>query len=244
MVVMNAYTPRTCLILITLILVAGGMLPGCAAGKLIGGMAASEEAQKLLEVPAKYALDNKTVAVVVQADYATMFEHPEVVVNVSSGVAVRTARWAPNVHVLDPQRVLNWQLRTPQWNAMPYGQIAEQLNVDRVVYIDILEYRLNPPGNRYLWEGEAVARVGIIERDGPDPDAFADTFDVQGKFPNISGVSRESADEAAIRRGLQEVFVKNIAFLFHYHFEPKHPDKYRPELDTKQMRELKAKTGS
>ena len=58
------------------------------------------------------------------------------------------------------------------------------------------------------------------------------------------GGGGESAEQAAIRRGLQETFVKNIAFLFYYHFEPKHPDKYRPELDTDQMRELKAKTGS
>ncbi len=238
---------RTTLITMTFSLSAltvAATMPGCAVGKLVGGMASSEEAQKLVETPEKYSLANKTVAVVVQADYATMFEHPDVVVAVGSGVAVRVARWAPNVQVLDPQRVLNWQLRTPQWNAMPYGQIAEQLNVDRVVYVDILEYRLNPPGNRYLWEGTAVARVGVIEREGIDPDAFADTFEIQAKFPNIEGVSRESADEAAIRRGLQEIFVKNIAFLFYYHFEPKFPDKYRPELDTKQMRELKAKTGS
>jgi hypothetical protein len=226
-------------------IVAGlSALNGCAAGKLIGGMAASEEAQKLVEVHAKYELDNKTVAVVVQADYATLFEHPDVVVAVSSGVAMRLARWAPNVQVYNPQGVLNWQQRTPQWNALPYGQIAEQLNVDRVVYVDILEYRLNPPGNRFIWEGEAVARVGIIERDGIDPDAFGDTFDVIARFPTIPEVTREEADEAAIRRGLQETFVKNIAFLFYYHFEPKHPDKYHPELDTKEMRELKAKTGS
>jgi hypothetical protein len=217
---------------------------GCAIVKLGGAMAESEESQKLLEVPERYSLANKTVAVVVQVDYATMFEHRDVEVAVTAGVAMRIARWAPNVQVLDPQRVLYWQKRTPQWNALPYSEIAKQLNVDRVVYVDILEYRLNPPGNRYLWEGVAVARVGIIERDGLDPDAFADSFDIQAMFPNMEGVTRESADEAAIRRGLQETFVKNIAFLFYYHFEPKHPDKYRPELDTKEMRELKARTGS
>jgi hypothetical protein len=244
MAVMNMRLMMLKLIVALPALAAAMVVPGCAATNLIGAMAESEESQKLLEVHERYSLENKTVAVVTQCDYATMFEHPDLVVAVTSGVTVRIARWAPNVQIMDPQQVLNWQLRTPQWNALPYGEIATQLNVDRVVFVDILEYRLNPPGNRYLWDGAAVARIGIVERDGLDADAFAETFDVQAKFPDMEGVTRESASEVAIRRGVQDAFVKRIAWLFHYHYEPKHPDKYRPELDTKEMRALKQKTGS
>jgi hypothetical protein len=202
---------------------------GCAVGKLVGGMASSEDAQRLIETPAKYSgLDNRSVAVIVQTDYSTLFEHPGLVTTVTGGVTARIGKWGNNVQVLDPQQVLNWQYRTPQWAALPFGEICAQLNVDRVVFIDILEYRLHPPGNRYLWDGEAVARVGVIV----------------SRFPNMEGLGIESADRSQIETGLLSDFVKRNAWLFHLHYEPKHPDKYRPEFDTKDMQELKRATGS
>ena len=221
------------------------MLKGCIAANAIGAMGAAEEAQKLIEVNPRYTgLENKIVAVLVQADYATLYEYPGLVTTVASGVVMRIAKWVPGVRVLDPNVVLNWQYNKPQWTTMPYGEIAAQLNVDRVVMIEILEYRLHPPGNRYLWDGNAIARVGIIERDGVDPDSFADTLDVAAKFPAMEGVTAEQATQTQIETGLLVEFVKRNAWLFHFHYEPKHPTQYRPELDTKEMRELKIKTGS
>lgn len=233
-------------ILIALALLALPLqMSGCIVANTIGAMGAAEEAQKLVETMPRYSgLENKTVAVVVEADYSTMFEYPNLVTYVASGVTMRIARWVPGVQVLDPTVVLNWQYNKPNWNTLPYGEIAKQLNVDRVVFVEILEYRLHPPGNRYLWDGQSVARVGIIETDGIDPDTFADTYDVTAKFPAIEGVTAENATQTQIETGLLVELVKRNAWLFHLHYEPKHPTQYRPELDTKDMRELKLKTGS
>lgn len=221
------------------------VLSGCIAGKLAGAMGAAQEAQKLNEVLPRYTgLENHTVAVVVEADYVTTFERPSLVQTVASGVTFRIAKWVPNVQVLDPTVVLNWQFTKPQWNTLPYGEIAAQLNVDRVVFVEILEYRLNPPGNQWLWEGVAVARVGIVERGGLDPDSFSDTFDISAEYPAVSGVTRENAAQVQIETGLLYEFVKRTGWLFHLHYEPKHPTQYRPELDTDEMKEVKRATGS
>jgi hypothetical protein len=112
--------------------------------------------------------------------------------------------------------------------------MAEALDVDRIVYVDIVEYRLNPPGNQWLWEGVCAANVGIIERDGFDPDAFAETFEISSRFPEETGVERSSATAGQIELGLLGQFVQRTAWLFHTHIEPKYPDKYRPELDRKE----------
>jgi hypothetical protein len=116
------------------------------------------------------------------------------------------------------------------WNAMPYGEIAESIGVDRVVHIDIYEFRLHPPGNRWLWEGVAAANVGVIERDGYDPDEYAEVFSIESTFPDVKGVSRDSADASQIQRGLLTLFVQRTGWLFYSHFEPKYPDKFRGEL--------------
>lgn len=213
---------------------------GCQFGQLAGAMLQADEYQKLVDTPPRYAgLENKTVAVVVQADMATLYEFPDMAANIAGGVSGRIGRDVPGAQVLHPTVVLNWQYRTPQWNVLPYGEIAEQLNVDRVVFIDVLEFRLNPPGNRYLWDGVCIGRVGIIERESIDPDTFVETIDISAKFPNMEGVGRESATPAQIQTGLLAEFIKKTAWLFHQHLEPKYPDKYRPELDSRNTKNKK-----
>ena len=107
------------------------------------------------------------------------------------------------------------------------------LGVNRVVFIDIYEYRLNPPGNRWIWDGVCAANISLIERDGFDPDMFVDTFTVTSEFPKIEGVDRTAATEQQIETGLLAEFVKRTAWLFHEHVEPKYPDKFRPEAQYK-----------
>lgn len=215
-----------------MLLCAAASLPGCAAGKLVGAMAGANEAQKIIEVPAKYSgLENKTFAVLVNGDAFMLYEHPDVPEIIAAGVTARLQRDVVGARALPPQAVIDWQFRTSQWNALPYGELAEQLNVDRVVLIDLQEYRLHPPGDRFFWEGVCMGRIGIIERGGLDPDTFAETFDITSTFPKEKGVTRESAYEANIRKGLLFEFVQKTSWLFHMHREPKYPDKYRPELD-------------
>ena len=115
---------------------------------------------------------------------------------------------------------------------MPSSQIAEELKVDRVVYIDLQEYRLTPPGNQWLWEGRCTALIGIIEAGGYEQDGFSETFVIEAIFPRRPNVlSRDEADEGIIERGLLAEFIKQTAWLFYFHIEPKHPDRYRPELE-------------
>lgn len=211
-----------------LIAVTGLMLGGCEAGYLLGGMAQNFEYSKQIEVLSKYeGLENKTVAVIVQSDLATTYEHPDLEYSIAVGVAGRIQKEVPGVRVVDPRRVHTWKFRTPQWSSMPMGEIATRLDVDRLVHVDIYEYRLHPPGNRYLWDGVCAANVGVIERGGYDPDTFVDTFNVESRFPDMEGVGQANASSSQIRTGVLVPFVQRTAWLFHKHLEPKHPDKYK-----------------
>jgi hypothetical protein len=213
-------------------------------GQLIGGMAQNFEYQKLIEVHPRYTgLENQTVAVAVDLDMMTSYEHPSVALNIAVNVSRRIRENVKGVTVVSATSVADWQYRTPHWNSMAYGEIAETLGVDRVVLIDIYEYRLHPPGNQWLWEGVCVANVGIIERDAFDPDNFVDVFTIEETYPKISGVGRENASERAIETGLLTHFVQKAAWLFFRHFEPKHPDKYQgpPPSQVDDPREKKKK---
>ena len=150
---------------------------------------------------------------------------------VAEGVTKRLADKVSGIRILAQPVVRNWKFSTPQWNALPYGDIAKQLNVDRVVLVDIQNFRLHPRGNRWMWDGQCLANVGIIERDSIEPDELADVYQVTARFPKLKELDRESATEDAIRTGLYVEFIKNVGWLFYPHLQPKYPDQYRPELD-------------
>ena len=202
-----------------------GMLAsaGCIAGA-VGAIGQQIERGKKLEVPAAYdGLEGRTCAVIVNADYATLVEHPSVVKNITANVAVRIAKHVKDATVLPPATVLTWQYKTPQWRAMPYGEVAKELGVDRLVYIDVYEYRLNPTGNSYLWDGVAGANIGIIETDGLAPDEFVYSTNIVSKFPDKEGVGKESARREDIERGLLTLFTSRTSWIFYDHIEDKYP---------------------
>ena len=199
-------------------LVAGG----CAAFGAIGAISAQIDREKQIEVLAEYdGLRNRTTAVVVQSAPAMSYEYPTVVANITSR---RLAENVEGIQLLDPRLVLQWQYQTPHWAALPYGRIAEELGVERVVLIDIYEYRLHPPGNTWVWDGVAAATVGVIEAGLFDTDEFADSFSVTVRFPDMEGVSRESASASQIETGLLVKFYQGTAWLFFDHIEDKYPD--------------------
>ena len=208
------------------------MISGCNVIAFGGAMAQVQEDQMLIEKYAEYDLANQTVAVIVEADLVMHYEHPLVANIIAEAVALRIAQNVENVTVLNPSHVIRWQNLTSQWTALPSNEIANSLNVNRVIYIQIQNYRLTPPGNQWLWEGRCNALVGIIEKDSYEQDGFAQTFGVESIFPRRPSVlSYEEAEKADIERGLLSEFIKETAWLFYSHKEPKNPDRYRPELE-------------
>ncbi len=218
------------------------LLAGCELFPLVGGMAQNFEYQKLIEVHAQYAgLENHKTAVLVSTDYAVLYEHSDIPLTITANVSNTIATKVPGATIVSPAVVLEWQFRTPSWQAMTYAEMAVQLRAERLVIIDIQEFRLNPPGNQWLWEGACAAQVHVVEADGIDPDSFADSFGVEVEYPGISGVTRESATGSAIKTGVLVQFCQKTAWLFYQHLEPKYPDKYTGPPPASREAELKEK---
>lgn len=207
---------------------------GVSNAGVIGAAGAAQnfEYQKLIEVLPRYdGLEHHSVAILVDAPLDLQYTKPELLDQVAGGLVSRLQEHVPDIKMLHPLQVRNWQFSTPQWNAMAFGEMADELGVDRIVLVDIQEFRLHPRGNRWLWEGACRASVGVIESDGYDTDSFADLWEVSSRFPDMEGLDRDSATEWEVQTGLLSEFIKQTSFLFYTHLEPKHPDKYNSSLD-------------
>ncbi|MFO0829543.1 MAG: hypothetical protein U0572_15500 [Phycisphaerales bacterium] len=202
-------------------------LGGCWITTLAGALGNEIERNKKIEVLAQYeGLENRTVAVIVHADASTLYDFPTAAVTIAGNIAFRIQSNVRGVSVLAPATVVQWQYQTPAWTTLPYGQVAEELGVERLVVIDIYEFHLNPPGNHYMWDAVAAANIGVVEADGAEPDSFVDTFDVRAAWPTSGDpLPREAVSQTTVEGGLMAMFVQKSAWLFYKHLEDKYPDK-------------------
>jgi len=199
---------------------------GCAIPQIISVIGHNIERDKKIEVLADYTgLENRTVAVLVHADHSLLYEYPMVKPNITANVAWRIQENVPGVRVLAPSQVMTWEYQTPTWSSMPMGQVCELLDVDRVVYVDVYEFRLNPPGNRFLWEAMGVANVRVFERGSLDPDMAIEEYSITARFPDERTVTREQRRQEEIEAGIVGRFCQKVAWLFYDHAEDKYPDR-------------------
>lgn len=198
------------------LLVFGCFCGGC---QFLGVMAASNERFEEVDIPAEYrGLDGKTVAVLIDAPYEVQYEYPLIVPTLTDLINLRIAAMlSDTTRVLLTREVLNYQADNVYWAAMDYRDLARDLQVERLVIIDLIEYRLLDSGNSYVWDGRCTGDVLVIEADGVDPSTPVYTKRVYSVFPKASGVSRDSEPRSAIERGLMSDFMQRVVWLFHDH---------------------------
>jgi hypothetical protein len=199
-------------------LLAAAMLSGC---QLIAFAAASAERTGSREVPAEYTgLSNKSFAMVVLADRVIQGEHAGLTDRVLTRSSQMIAQATDASAYIDPGTMRSWLYANPRWRVMTPSEVAEELGVQRLIYVEVIEYRLHEPGNQYLWEGSATATVSVVEADSGFPDDYAFETSVSVAFPDSTGMSPADISEAVVTSELSRRLTDRIAWLFFDHEEP------------------------
>jgi hypothetical protein len=199
-------------------------LPGCQAFGLFGAMEESRRRNSTRPVEPEYrGLEGKSFAVLVAAPAVLQAEFPNLVDRITFDVSARLANEAGASGMVPPRRILDWTYNKPNWVARPLGDVAKDLGVERLVYIDFTEYRLNDKGNSYLWDGAAGANVSVVEADSSLKDDYAFTKGIAVKFPDKGGFSQADVSGPAVNTELSRRLAERIAWLFFLHEEPYYP---------------------
>ncbi|MCC6681513.1 MAG: hypothetical protein IT445_11485 [Phycisphaeraceae bacterium] len=192
------------------------MLVGCQGFGWLGEGAAG--GKKKINVDARYlGLDNQSVAVLVSADQYILAQYPNVDLAVCSAVTRKIASNVPGVTVTNPTQVMTFQKNNPYWSTLPYEELIARLGTQRVVLIDLIEYRTHEPGNAHVWQGLISANVGVIEADAADPDRMAINEIVSVKFPENSDIGMLNSDDQTVELGMLSLFSRDAAGLFYDH---------------------------
>jgi hypothetical protein len=200
---------------------------GCAIVGFGGAMVESYRRQSTRPVDAEYTnLEGKRWAVIVTANRIIQADHPQIVPYLNTRIVERLLEQQEQIAAtgyVPAERVLAYIYENPRWIAMPRGELARQLGVDRLIIVELLEYRLHDPGNQYLWNGLATGTVGVIEADSPVPDEFAWERAIRVGFPDKTGVGPGDLPAQAVATALAGRFIDRASWLFYRHEEPYYP---------------------
>lgn len=196
---------------------------GCTA--IAYAAVAAEEArrQSYATVEADYhGLDGKSYAVLVTADRGLQAEFPMIVPRFTTGINERLKEESLASGYVPSADLLRYTYNHPAWVAQPLGEVAAELGVDRLVLVEIQEYRLYEPGNRYIWDGTVFATVGVVEADSLIPDEFVYTNTVRIIYPekDKNFTSEDTnLNEGIIAQILETRFIDRVSWLFYEHKE-------------------------
>lgn len=200
---------------------------GCNIFGIFGVMARTYQETGTHMVPAEYeGLADKDFAVIVSADRNIQGTFPELVTRVTQLVSQRLAvvERTDAAGFVPAPAILEFQLTNPSWSSWTYDQICEEFDVERLIVIDIYEFRLQEPGNQYLWNGLATARVGVVEAESPIPDDFTFNQNVRVSYPDGRGFSKSDFPRRHVFGFLEKRLVDRVSWLFYEHEEKIRPD--------------------
>lgn len=192
----------------------------CAGCAMVGMMAASAERQGSTTFQPEYSgLEGRTYAVVAIAQRSVQSEFPALQPSLIQRIDARLAAESGASGHVPGDQVTGFLANNPQWVAWPRSRLADELEVDRLVFIEVNEFRTNEPGNEYLWDGLAWVSVSVIERGG-NTDAEAFRKEIRVKFPDQSGVGPDLIDKQGVASALLKRAVDRVCWLFYTHDEP------------------------
>ena len=195
-------------------------MSGCIIGAAIGGMAESHHRTGSSEIEAEYeGIAAHSSTVVVSADRMIEGINPGIAARITQRVNDRLIQNARPSFAIPSTDLLTVLYNTPQWPAMPRSEVAKMLEVERLVVVELIEYRLHEPGNQYIWDGSASCMVTVYESDSPFPDDPVFEKAIRVSFPDIGGLMRTEIPEAAVNTELANRLTNRIAWLFYTHEE-------------------------
>ncbi|MEM8782722.1 MAG: hypothetical protein AAGE65_07670 [Planctomycetota bacterium] len=192
--------------------------PGC---EMVGApFAAFDSEEGPQPVAAQYTgLVGRRVAVLVQMNEQAEFRFPESTAGIANVMTSSIAQNVEGVTVLAARRTLAYQQQNPFWPATPPSRLLRALEVDRLIVVDVEEYRTQEPGNRYLWRGVIDAIVSVYEAESPDPDDKSFEQRVRAEWPEGTTVGLTEGDDATLQTAALAKFTLRGAGLFFDHEE-------------------------
>lgn len=199
---------------LVLLLAATALLGGCQ----VFGLGAQAFGGGSQTVAAEYnGLAGRTVAVLVAADEGTLYANPQIAADLGRIVSSSIASNVDAATLMDPQQVEKFQDENPFWFTVPPNVVRGRLGVQRLVIVDVIEFKTHEPGAAHAWQGVMSANVDVIEAESPDANNAAYRGVVAIRYPPGGKVGVLDVDAETMRFAMYKAFAAELSNLFSDH---------------------------
>ncbi len=177
--------------------------------------------------PAEYAgLADKSVAIVIYVQPATINEFAGAREEISDFVTKELRVNVPTVKIINSRDVIGWENDTINWEGLSERDIGRHFSVDRVLYIEVLDYATRRTLGYSDIQGHLRAQCKVVDIESDSPtDAWSGLVDVF--WPKDRPLDPTQTNEDAVRQRTLEVFSRTLIGYFYDH--PEHPDDGRDQ---------------
>lgn len=167
-------------------------------------------------VPAEYPyLAGKKACVVVWAEPETLFEYPNVQLEISEFVGNALTRNVQGLTLTPNRQVAELQKKNRDWERVSPAKIGTHFGVERVIVIELAQYSMRDVENPHLLRGRINAAMKVYDTAYPDAGPSYKTS-VDAAYPPDSP-GKWGSDERGIRRGAMEAFAEAVSRKFFDH---------------------------
>ena len=210
---------------LALMMLCGVWLQGCAAVAVLTHMVLGP--QKKVKVVAQYRdLSKKKVAVVTIASDLISKQIPVSLSKSVQKTLIKVKDDIPGITLISQREVEKFKKNNPHWQtpAVTPEDWLKGLGVQRLVMIDLTEFRTHDVGNINVLRGRAAGTVAVYQVEDPDPNqATYFNNEIQILYPEkatVGGVPGPNPKaEKKILEGLYANMSEQVAWLFYDHIE-------------------------
>lgn len=168
------------------------------------------------KMPVQYeGMEGQKVAVVVSADEFLLHRFPTAPAEVGRAIGERMVANLNDIEMMDPGEVTEYLKENPYWDVTPYSKLLEALEVDRIVFVELIEYRTQEPGNAHIWKGMIAGHVNVLSAEAEDQDTPVFRTTIRAEFPEKNEFGVVSSSDEEIRLGMHSLFSRDAAGLFY-----------------------------
>ncbi len=191
-----------------------GLTPGLSGCGILPGTGATDK-----KIPAAYlGMADKSLAIVIYTDQATTNEFPAAREEISSFLAAQVREHLPTTRMLDYHEVINWQDDTLNWYSLTEKEMGKHFSVDRVLYIELLDYAVSPNRGYGDLQGHLRANCKVYAVDATSPEAaWSEVIDVS--YPKDHPLEAVKMSPDAVRSHTLEDFAAEVVSRFYEHGE-------------------------
>jgi len=169
-------------------------------------------------VKAEYTqLKGKRVAIVIAGLPAIDFEDPYARMDLALASAELIRQEVKEVQFVEQEKIERFQQENLDWISMPMREIGSKFGVDRILYIELMQFTTVEPESINLVRGRVWSQVSIYEIDSPQPNVPVYETEIQVVYPEQGPLPMSDTARIGARQQIIVLYAHELSRKFYDH---------------------------